>query len=280
MVQGRGVIAEGQLLPDVQKQLGVAASAEECVAHQQRRRVAAAAGEAHAQLALGHVQLLHHRADLLPGRVVLGDGHILNVLSGQCGKGGAQGPHHPVLIGAAAVKQLQPGGGDQLAVLCIQLPQLQLFRSLLAAQAADAVGLSRAHLPQEAAVGIVPLVVDEAADGVDQVRLFTLKVGGHEPSPLRGGVADQLAQQVRHRLQQFFAAGGEAVVDKAGHKAHALILAFLADRVVDAGAIQPVQSGGQTPHVGIGHGATPQHSGQQGVSGGRLLPDGHGKLGG
>ena len=61
-----GIVAEGELLPDVQKQLGVAGAAE----HEALTSIMAGtsslgiAAEAHAQLALRHVQRLRHQPGL------------------------------------------------------------------------------------------------------------------------------------------------------------------------------------------------------------------------
>ena len=107
---------------------------------------------------------------------------------------------YPLQGCAAAVEQLQPGGGKQLSVQGVELWHLQLLRTRLVAQAADAVGLPVAHLPQQSGVGILPLVIHLAADGVNQVGLLPLKISGHKAAPLGHGIAQQLSQQLRHRL--------------------------------------------------------------------------------
>ena len=109
MIQGGGVVAQGQLLPHIQKQLGIAAAAEEGVAHQQGGGVIAAAGKSHSQLALGHIHSLLDPQHLLPGRMVPGDGDIPDHIPGQRGKGGQQSLLYPPPVGTATVKQLQPG---------------------------------------------------------------------------------------------------------------------------------------------------------------------------
>ena len=162
----------------------------------------------------------------------------------------------------------------------MELWHLQLLRTRLVAQAADAVGLPVAHLPQQSGVGILPLVIHLAADGVNQVGLLPLKISGHKAAPLGHGIAQQLSQQLRHRLQQLFPSGDVAVVDKAGHEAYALILALLADGVVHRGTVQPVQPGGQRPQVGIAHRAPAQDGRQQRISGGSLLLQRGDELGG
>ena len=59
--------------------------------------------------------------------------------------------------------------------------------------------------------------------------------------------------------------GREGVVDKAGGKAHALALTLFADGIVDIGAVQRIQRGGQALHIRAADGTPPQHSGQQRV---------------
>ena len=151
---------------------------------------------------------------------------------------------------------------------------------LLVAKAGHAVRLAGAHLLEETAVGVGALVVQNAADGVDEVGFFALEVLLQEEPVPGDGPADELSQQGGGGLQQAFAAGGEAVVDEAGHKAHALGLAFFADGVVDPGAIELVQAGGKGPHVRAGGGAPAEDGGEQRVGGGGLPPQGDHELGG
>ena len=209
----------------------------------------------------------------------LGDGDVPDPVPGQGGKGGGQCLPHPLQGRAAAVEQLQPGGGEQLPVQGVELFHLELLCALLIAQAADAVGLFAAHLLQQAGVGILPLVVHLAADGVDQVGLLPLKIGGHKAPPLGHRVAQQFSQQLRHRLQQLLPAGDIAVVDEAGYEAHALVLPLLADRVIHRGAVQPVQLGGQSAQVRVPHRAPAQDGRQQRAGGGCLPPQGGDELG-
>ncbi len=118
-----------------------------------------------------------------------------------------------------------------------------------------------------------------AADGVDQVGLLPLKIGGHKAPPLRHRVADQLSQQLRHRLQQLLPAGGKAVVDEAGHKAHALVLALFADGVVDRAPYSRSSRADSAPMSGYRDRAPPQDSRQQRAGGGCLPPQGGDELG-
>ena len=280
VIDGRGKIAQGQLLPHVQKELGVAAAAEEGVAHQQGGHIVAVAGKAHAQLALGHVHGLFHIAGLRGAGVGHGGGTFIAALSGQRGKCLAQCRLHPLQRRAAAVNELQAAGGDQLPILGIELLGLQALGVLFPAQAADAVRLPGAHLLQQAGVGIVPLIVDQAADGVDEVCLFTFKIGGHKPAMVGHRLTDQLAHQLCHRLQKLLPAGDEAVVNKAGHKANALVLPFFPDRIVHPCAVEVIHPGGQGSQVGIGDGAPPQNRCQQRVGSHGLVPQRRHELGG
>ena len=200
VVGGRGVVAQGQLLPYIHKELGVAAAAKQGIAHQRGGVVVAAAGKAHTQLALSHVHGLLHPLHLGPSRMGRGRSDVPDPIPGQRGESCGQRLPYPLQGCAAAVEQLQPGGGKQLSVQGVELWHLQLLRTRLVAQAADAVGLPVAHLPQQSGVGILPLVIHLAADGVNQVGLLPLKISGHKAAPLGHGIAQQLSQQLRHRL--------------------------------------------------------------------------------
>ena len=93
-------------------------------------------------------------------------------------------------------------------------------------------------------------------------------------------LADQLAHQLRHRLQKLLPAGDEAVVNKAGHKAYALGLPFFPNSIIHPGTVEVIHPGGQSPQVGIGDGAPPQNRRQQRVGGHGLLPQRRYELGG
>lgn len=95
VVDRRGKVAQRQLFPHIQKELGVAGPTEKRVAHQQRRGVPAAAGKAHAQLSLGHVHPLCHPQRLRTGRMGQRQGDLLNVLPGQRCKRLQQCLFHP-----------------------------------------------------------------------------------------------------------------------------------------------------------------------------------------
>ena len=207
-------------------------------------------------------------------------GDIPHLLPRQGGESGEQRLLYPSLRGAAAVDQLQARGGDQLLIQRVQLFGLHAFSARLTAQAGNPIGLPRTHLPQEAAVCVVPLIVDKAADSVQKVGLFTLKVGRHKAAPLGHWVADQLPQQLCYRLQQLFPAGCKAIVNQARHKAHALILTLFPNRGLNPGTVQLVQTGGKAPHIRAGNGAPPQYGWQQRIGGGSLLPQWRHKLGG
>ena len=261
MIKRGGVVAEGELFPDVEEEFGVAAAAEEGVAHQQGGGVLAAAGEAHAQLALGYVQALSEEARFFREDMGCQFRRGFHSGAGQLRQGGAEGGFHPGIFRAAAVENLQPGGGDQMAVALEEQLGMQGGGDLLIAQAGDAVGFAGAHLLKKAAVGIRPLVVENAADGVDEVGLLVFKIILQEEAVPGNGGADQLSQEGGGGFQQPLAAGSEAVVNQAGDEAHALGLALLADGDVDAGAVELVQPGGERPHIGAGDRAPAENGG-------------------
>lgn len=118
-----------------------------------------------------------------------------------------------------------------------------LCRTLIA-QAADAIGLRGAHLLQQAEVGPISLVIADGADAVNEVDLLTVHIFLQVVAAMGDGVQKQLAHQLSHGLQQLFTARGEAIVDAAGHKAHALALTIFADGGGDGGAIEGIHGGG------------------------------------
>ena len=268
MVEGGGIVAEGELLPDVQEELGVAGPAEEEVAEKQGALIVGGAGEAHTELALGDVHALPDHPGLLPGAVVLRHRNGGDALAGQGGEGVQKGVLHPGELRAAAVEELHGSGGDQAAVLRVELLGGGLLHALLVPQAADAVGFPGAELLQEAQVRPVPLVVADGADGIRQVVPLALHIVREEAAAAGDGRQDHLAHELRHGLQELFPAQGVGVVNEAAHKAHALALALLADGVVQLRAVEPVQSGTDGPHVRRAHGAPAEHRRQQGPDGG------------
>ena len=278
VVEGGRVIAEGQLLPDVQKQLGVAGPAKKGITHQQSGHIVTAAGKTHAQLALGHVQHILHILHGFPADVGRRRGDHPNLLAGQGGKGRRQRLLYPFQIGAAAVNNFQRRCGDQIPILGIDLQCLQLVHRLLVAQTGHGVGLSIAQRPQQTAVRPIPLIVDERPDGLQQIGLFAFKILRHKPAVVGDGVTDQLAQQRRRRFQQPFAAGGIPIVNKTGHKAHALVFTFFPHRVIDGGIVEVVHLCGERSHIGTAYRTPPQHRRQQCVGSRRLPPQGRDKL--
>ena len=161
-VAGGRVVAQGQLLPHVHKQLGIAGAAEDQVRHDHGGHIVGAAAPAHGQLALGHVHLLGEIAGLLR-RGDAADGLTLrHHAAGQRGKRTAQRALHPLLLCAAAVEHLHAAGGQQLTVVVEQLVIVDLRGGFLVAQTQHAVRLSGAHLLHQPHVGPILLVV---ADG-------------------------------------------------------------------------------------------------------------------
>lgn len=78
----------------------------------------------------------------------------------------------------AAVDDLQRRRGDHLAVLVIDLQRLKLVHRLLIAEAGDGIGFPGAQSAEQAAVGPVPLIIDEGTDGLQQIGFFASKYSG------------------------------------------------------------------------------------------------------
>ena len=182
-------------------------------------------------------------------------------------------------LGAAAVEQLQPGGGHHPLAVSVELLVVDLGQPRLVTEAADAIGLPGAHLLQKPQIGPVPLVVADGADGVGQIGLLALHIFLQKPAATGHRVQQQLPQQLRRRLQQRFIPGDEPVVDKAGHEAKALRLPPLADGGADLCAVEPIHGRSELLHVRAAHGAAVQHRRQQGVVGRRFLGQRRDELG-
>ena len=271
-VQARRVVAKRELFAHVHEELRVAGPAEEEVCEDHRRDVVRRAAKAHGELALRHVHRLGHEARLGRGRRALRCAQLRRDAARQGRERLEQCILHAAALGAAAVEQLQTALSEQALAVLIELLVVDLRGALFVAPAAHAVGLRRAHLLEQTAVGPVALVVADGADGVDQVRLFALHILRQEPPAARHGIEKQLAEQLRRGFKQRLAAGGVAVVDDRRDEADALALAALADRRAEVHAVEPVHGGGQTLHVGIAHRAAAEHRRQQRVPRGRLAP--------
>ena len=116
-----GVVAQGQLLPDIHKELGIAGAAEQKVCQDHGGHIVGGAAEAHGQLPLGHVHGLVDDVGLHRGGHGTGRLRVLARAPGQGGEGLQQGVLHPGDRGAAAVEQLQPGGGHHLLAVGMEL---------------------------------------------------------------------------------------------------------------------------------------------------------------
>ena len=147
------------------------------------------------------------------------------------------------------------------------------------AQAAEAVGLPRAHHLQQPPRGVGALVVEVAADKVGKVGPLALHIVPPEAAVAGGGAQEQLPQQVRHRLQQPLAVRDEPLVHKARHKAEDLVLPLLADSGLQPGTVEPVQLAREGGHIRKALGAPAQYVHQQGVAPGGPLLQGHHQLG-
>ena len=190
---------------------------------------------------------------------------LRHILPRQGGKRLQQCLLHPHRLRAAAVKKLQPGAGDQRAVVGIQLGHMQLLYAGFITQATDPIRLRAAHLLQQTQFGIIPLVIQHAPDRIHQVLFFPVHVSRQEPAAAGHRLADQLPQQGRHRLQDFFASRHKGIVNEAGHKAHTLALSLFADGIGDLRAIEPVQLRAEQLHVRKAHRSAAQNRRNQRV---------------
>ena len=95
-------------------------------------------------------------------------------------------------LGAAAVEQLQPGGGHHPLAVSVELLVVDLGQPRLVTEAADAIGLPGAHLLQKPQIGPVPLVVADGADGVGQIGLLALHIFLQKPAATGHRVQQQL----------------------------------------------------------------------------------------
>ena len=144
----------------------------------------------------------------------------------------------------------------------------------LISQLVHAVGLSGTHLLGQPEDGVGPLLVDLGLDTVDEVGALLTGVVRAERPVLGIGLQKELPQEADGVLQDAGLPGGKGVVQEAGHKAHRLGLPLFPHRRLNGAAVEVVQGGGEGFQVGMAGGAPPQHIGQQGVGGGRLLRQG------
>ena len=149
---------------------------------------------------------------------------------------------------------------------------LDPLRLLHAAEAGDGKILIAAHLLDAALHGVAALLVDAAADQVQQLFLLAVHVLGQQQTAPRDGGQQHLRHQRAHLPQQGLPAGEIGRLRKACEKAEALYLAYAADHRLDRGAVELVQAGGKLLHIRIARGAAAQNGGDQRVHGRGLPP--------
>ena len=175
-VRTGGIVAKGELLPNIHKQFGIAGAAENQIGQYHGGHVVAAAAETHGELALRDIHLLGDKAGRFRSGKNLHLGQFLHRATGQGGKGPSHRILHTPGIGAAAVQKLQPGGRHHLLGVAVEGVIGDLSDGLLVPQAADAVRLVGAHLLQKPEVGPVPLIIADGTDAVHQIDLLTVHI--------------------------------------------------------------------------------------------------------
>ena len=221
------------------------------------------------QLALAHVQLFLHAAGLVLQGV---HAHVraevvVDLPAGQGSQCVAQDGDQRLLGRAAAVKDLDGAGLQQIVIVAGQLLVVDVLALALAAEASHREVLAAAHLLNAAKQGVPPLLVDAAADGLK--HLFPLAVHillQQEPAAGVGG-EQHLAHQLRRVAQHVLPVGQKIPLGDAGVKADALNLPDPAHYRLDSGAVELVEPGGESLHIAVAPCAAAQHIGDEGVEG-------------
>ena len=200
---------------------------------------ALAQAEADYQLALTHIHLLLH----IPG---LGLHRVHADISAQVivdlspGHGGQSLPEsggdllHPRL---AAVEQLHRAGLQKLPVVPGQLFIIDVLGLLLAAQAADGEVLKAAHLLNAAGQGIAALVVDAAANPLQQLLLLAVHILGQQQAAPGLGGEQHVCHQAHGAGQQLLAPGQIGLLREAAVKADTLDFAHPAHHRLNGRAV-------------------------------------------
>ena len=148
----------------------------------------------------------------------------------------------------------------------VQLLQGDALHVLRRPQQAHGVGLPGAHLLQQAAGGVNPLIVDNAVDLVDEIGPLAVRVVPPQPALLKGGGAEHVPHELRRLLQQRLPRGQEAVLHAAGGEAKDLVLPHPAQLGAQPGPVEHVQLPAQSRHIRQPGGAPAQDVDQQGVA--------------
>ena len=200
---------------------------------------ALAQAEAHHQLALAHVHLLLHIPGLSLHRVHadIGAQVIVDLSPGHGGQGLPEGGGdllHPRL---AAVEQLHRAGLQKRPVVPGQLFVVDVLGLLLAAQAADGEILKAAHLLNAAGEGIAALIVDAAADALQQLLLLTVHILGQQQAAPGIGRKQHIRHQAHGTGQQLLAPGQIGLLREAAVKADTLDFAHPAHHRLNGRAV-------------------------------------------
>ena len=169
MVGAAGIVAERELLPDIQEKLGVAGTAEHGVHQHCGGHILAVGTETDPQFSLAHVHSLLHHPALLRRRPADRHRRLHSPLPGQSRKSPGKGACHPLLFGCTAVKQFQPGGGQNSLIMAVEPLEGDPLHFPGSPQAAETIGFLRAHDLQQPPGGIEALIIDVTADQIHQV---------------------------------------------------------------------------------------------------------------
>ena len=143
----------------------------------------------------------------------------------------------------------------------------------LVAEAGDGVVLAAAHLLETALDGVAALVVDAAADDVEQLFLLAVHILGQQQAAARVGGEQHLRQQLAHGREQLLPSGQAGALGEAREEADAVDLPDAPDDGLDGRAVELVQARGELFEIAVAGGAAPQDRGDQGVHRGGLASE-------
>lgn len=193
------LVAQGLLLPHIQKQLGGHAPAIHLVQQLHGSAILALeghrSGKAQAELALGHV---HRFGDMASGAIMeAGLGRQRHRRASLKGDLFQEHLRHLLRCPGAYIEKFHLAFPEDTLVMLPQPLCGDGSHLLRLSQPGNAKGIGGAHIFQQTAHGIHLLVVPVAFNGGDEILLFAVHIAAEEAPLLHRGTKQQLPEEVR-----------------------------------------------------------------------------------